>query len=266
MNRKFTELSQLKVGVVKIAEPKKEPPVKSMSNDQEVLDYFGLGKHDDEPVQEKAVAEPKHEEVELALSASREKLADKDAEIEAAREKIEELEREVERLKARLHDLECSENIVAPGQEDMPADMPAGVSLPDSMEWQREHSILLEPDDFAEAFPGEMREMLIAALADALNDAKNGSRQRRASVLSAVLAKNQSSGALERRRAELRQILKDSGYYNDPKALEGLGFRLISGRNHWKLEYADVRIVLSKTPSDYRANINTAVDVANRCF
>ena len=77
---------------------------------------------------------------------------------------------------------------------------------------------------------------------------------------------NSATGELERRRAELKQILKDAGYFNDPKPLEKLGFKLISGRTHWKLQYANVRITMSKTPSDYRASLNTASDTANRCF
>lgn len=85
-------------------------------------------------------------------------------------------------------------------------------------------------------------------------------------MLKSILAVNRPSGELERRRAELKQIFKDAGYYNDPKPLEKLGFRLISGRTHWKIEYAGIRMPLSKTPSDWRANRNTAADMANRCF
>jgi len=81
-----------------------------------------------------------------------------------------------------------------------------------------------------------------------------------------VLEANPATGELERRRAELKQILKDAGYFNDPKPLEKLGFKLISGRTHWKLQYANVRITMSKTPSDYRASLNTASDTTNRCF
>ena len=33
-----------------------------------------------------------------------------------------------------------------------------------------------------------------------------------------------------------------------------------------KLEYAGVRMPIAKTPSDYRANLNMATDMANRCF
>ena len=118
----------------------------------------------------------------------------------------------------------------------------------------------------AEAFPGEVREQVLAALADALAAAQQSGRERRAGVLADVLASNPPSGELERRRTELKQILKDAGYFNDPKPLEKLGFKLISGRTHWKLQYANVRITMSKTPSDYRANLNAASDTANRCF
>ena len=118
----------------------------------------------------------------------------------------------------------------------------------------------------AEVFSGEVREQVVATLLDGLGTAERSGRERRAEILRYVLAANQSSGELERRRAELRQILKDAGYYNDPKPLERLGLRLISGRTHWKLQYANVRVTMSKTPSDYRANLNNGSEIANRCF
>ena len=126
--------------------------------------------------------------------------------------------------------------------------------------------ILVAPATAAEVFPGEVREQVVATLLDGLGTAERSGRERRAEILRYVLAANQSSGELERRRAELRQILKDAGYYNDPKPLERLGLRLISGRTHWKLQYANVRVVMSKTPSDYRANLNNGNEIANRCF
>ena len=126
--------------------------------------------------------------------------------------------------------------------------------------------ILAVPATAAEVFPGEVREQVVATLLDGLGTAERSGRERRAEILRSVLAANQSSGELERRRAELRQILKDAGYYNDPKPLERLGLRLISGRTHWKLQYANVRVTMSKTPSDYRANLNNGNEIANRCF
>ena len=126
--------------------------------------------------------------------------------------------------------------------------------------------ILAAPGAVAEVFPGEVREQVVATLLDGLGMAERSGRERRAEILRCVLAANQSAGELERRRAELRQILKDAGYYNDPKPLERLGLRLISGRTHWKLQYANVRVTMSKTPSDYRANLNNGSEIANRCF
>ena len=126
--------------------------------------------------------------------------------------------------------------------------------------------ILAVPATASEVFPGEVREHVVATLLDGLGSAERSGRERRAEILRYVLAANQSSGELERRRAELRQILKDAGYYNDPKPLERLGLRLISGRTHWKLQYANVRVTMSKTPSDYRANLNNGNEIANRCF
>ena len=126
--------------------------------------------------------------------------------------------------------------------------------------------ILFAPARVVEVFPGEVREQVVATLLDGLGTAERSGRERRAEILRCVLAANQSAGELERRRVELRQILKDAGYFNDPKPLERLGLRLISGRNHWKLQYANVRVTLAKTPSDYRANLNSGSEIANRCF
>ena len=129
--------------------------------------------------------------------------------------------------------------------------------------------VLAFPAGFAETFPGEVREIVVAALSDACETARQSTRERRAAVLAAVLAVNPSSGELERRRAELKQILKDAGGFTDAStlsALERIGFRCISGKKHWKLEYGNVRMPMSKAPSDYRSQLNAAADMANRCF
>ena len=129
--------------------------------------------------------------------------------------------------------------------------------------------VLAVPAGFAEIFQGEVREMVVAALSDACETARQSTRERRGAVLAAVLAANPSSGELESRRSELKQILKDAGGFTDAStlsALERIGFRCISGKKHWKLEYGNVRMPMSKTPSDYRSQLNAAADIANRCF
>ena len=121
----------------------------------------------------------------------------------------------------------------------------------------------------AETFPGEVREHVLAALSEAHEAAESSERERRAAVLGDVLAANKPSGELEKRRKTLRQIIKDTGAFVDARtiaALEKLGFKYVSGNKHWKIDYANVRIPMSKTPSDHRAALNTATDIANRCF
>ena len=199
---------------------------------------------------EKAAHERRIAELERQLAEERE------AHIAAIRER-DRLQGECGRLQGELR--KCGENapVVAPVEA-------APVARVEPT--KPTQGILVAPATAAEVFPGEVREQVVATLLDGLGTAGRSGRERRAEILRYVLAANQSSGELERRRAELRQILKDAGYYNAPKPLERLGLRLISGRTHWKLQYANVRVTMSKTPSDYRANLNNGSEIANRCF
>ena len=199
---------------------------------------------------EKAAHERRIAELERQLAEERE------AHIAAIRER-DRLQGECGRLQGELR--KCGEN--APVAAPVEA-APVVQSEPP----KPTQGILVAPATAAEVFPGEVREQVVATLLDGLGTAERSGRERRAEILRYVLAANQSSGELERRRAELRQILKNAGYYNDPKPLERLGLRLISGRTHWKLQYANVRVTMSKTPSDYRANLNNGSEIANRCF
>ena len=118
-------------------------------------------------------------------------------------------------------------------------------------------------------FPDEVREFVLAALADSLRAAKQAERDRRAAVLERLLECNPSSGELRRREAELKQVAKNSGSFADAQTLaqyRKLGLRLISGRTHWKLEYGGVRVTIAKTPSDRRAADNTATVLINKCL
>lgn len=199
---------------------------------------------------EKAAHERRIAELERQLAEERE------AHIAAIRER-DRLQGECGRLQGELRKMGESTPVVAPVEAAPVARLEPTKPT---------QGILVAPATAAEVFPGEVREQVVATLLDGLGTAERSGRERRAEILRYVLAANQSSGELERRRAELRQILKDAGYYNDPKPLERLGLRLISGRTHRKLQYANVRVVMSKTPSDYRANLNNGSEIANRCF
>ena len=292
MAKTLTDLSQLTKAILKESPPSRvEPapaaqPVPTVSDEdreaEEVLAYFsrtpqnaprslrvapGAGAGEDRTAELKAALEAK----DAALDAIAEEKAEADeriAELEqllaAEREAHEAAVRERDRLQGECGRLQgelrkCGEN--APVAAPVEA-APVVQSEPP----KPTQGILVAPAMAAEVFPGEVREQVVATLLDGLGTAERSGRERRAEILRYVLAANQSSGELERRRAELRQILKNAGYYNDPKPLERLGLRLISGRTHWKLQYANVRVVMSKTPSDYRANLNNGSEIANRCF
>ena len=292
MAKTLTDLSQLTKAILKESPPSRvEPapaaqPVPTVSNEdreaEEVLAYFsrtpqnaprslrvapGAGAGEDRTAELKAALEAK----DAALDAIAEEKAEADeriAELEqqlaAEREAHEAAVRERDRLQGECGRLQgelrkCGEN--APVAAPVEA-APVVQSEPP----KPTQGILVAPAMVAEVFPGEVREQVVATLLDGLGTAERSGRERRAEILRYVLAANQSAGELERRRAELRQILKNAGYYNDPKPLERLGLRLISGRTHWKLQYANVRVTMSKTPSDYRANLNNGSEIANRCF
>lgn len=293
MKQTFSDFSQLKKGMFKAApaedEAKPEPSAASglSGGDEEVLAYFSrpTGGDPQKPVRRPAVcapvaktadarphadegdttalcgqlreAENARKAAEDRLAEANQKCADMAAELAAGQKELARVQGEVGRLRGELKKAEMAAPVRGdPNAEQLPA--PACPS-PAS-------GVLAAPAAFVEAFPGELREMVLSVLSDARDAARQSTRERRAAVLEAVLAANRPTGELERRRAELKQILKDAGYYTDPHALEDLGFKLVSGRTHWKLEYAGVRMPIAKTPSDYRANLNMAADMANKCF
>ena len=292
MAKTLTDLSQLTKAILKESPPSRvEPapaaqPAPTVSDEdreaEEVLAYFSrtpqnaprslrvaprAGAGEDRTAELKAaleakdaaldaIAKEKAEADERIAELERQLAEEREAHIAAIRER-DRRQGECGRLRGELR--KCGEN--APVAAPVEAAPVARVEPTKPTQ-----GILVAPATAAEVFPGEVREQVVATLLDGLGTAERSGRERRAEILRYVLAANQSAGELERRRAELRQILKNAGYYNDPKPLERLGLRLISGRTHWKLQYANVRVTMSKTPSDYRANLNIASDTANRCF
>ena len=288
----LTDLSQLTKSMVKkpVEEPKPAPTPKAQDSPvdreaAEVLAYFSrpAGNAPQRPhvasradlVKDRvAELEAALEAKDAALDAFAEEKATMDGRIadlerqlakereahEAAARERDRLQGECGRLQGELRKTAENAPVTAPAQA-------APVAQAEPMKPTR--GLLAANGAIADAFPGEVRELVLAALAEALAAAQQSGRERRAGVLAGVLAANPATGELERRRAELKQILKDAGGFTDAStlaALKRIGIRCISGRKHWKLEYADIRMPMSKTPSDYRSAQNCATDVANRCF
>ncbi len=293
MGKTFTDFSQLSKGLFKKAEKKtvevKPEPVRS-KGDEDVLAYFSR-RGDDSA--KSSPAAPRREtgrestlEAECAelrvqleqngaeiaaatrdseAAASRVELLgselqkEREAHMKAERERTR-LEGECGRLKGELR--RCAEK--GPGAASSEG---APVARPKAAKPTR--ALVEASGAVAEVFAGEERELVLGALSEARDAARQSGRERRAAVLDNVLSANLSTGELERRRAALKQVLKDAGAFNDAStlsALRELGFQCISGRKHWKLEYGNVRMPIAKTPSDYRASKNTAAVITNLCF
>ena len=290
MAKKLTDLSQLTKAILKKSTPPRpvEKPAPEPSQSREDADAAAVLAYFSRPLQNApqrnraapcaAPAKDRTVAPEAALEAKDSALAALAEEKVAADERIADLERQLAEER-EAHEAAVRERDRLQGEcgrlqgelrkrgENASVSAPVGTALIAKTEPPKPtQGVLAVPATVSEVFPGEVREQVVATLLDGLGTAERSGRERRAEILRCVLAANQSAGELERRRVELRQILKDAGYYNDPKPLERLGLRLISGRTHWKLQYANVRVTMSKTPSDCRANLNNGSEIANRCF
>lgn len=289
MRKTYTDFSQLSKGMFRRettpVEMKPQPPKKSADDD--ALAYFGIGGMNNgkrgvvkagSEGQSKAFGgadEGRIQALEADMAALRaESVALDAARAEAAR-KADELERQLAaerqvRASAEIErDRACGEVLRLKDElEDALTTLSAQPSVAEPVHEMRVVG-LLKPPSTAEAFPNEVREYVLAVLSEGLEAAWSSGRERRAAVLEEVLVANKSDSELDRRRKELKQIIKDAGSFVDARtiaALEKIGFKCVSGNKHWKLDYADIRMPISKTPSDYRAALNMATDIANRCF
>ena len=276
MSKVFSDFSQLSKSLFKKAPDQtdtKPAPAPVKSTDAEALAYF---KRPTAKAPNAAASSPEKAQIDaLKAEIAALKAANAAAATEATRLRnacetasaaLEDAKKEIARLKGTCGqlqgDLRKAQASASEPREGVPGqqtDGSVGAPAPGK-------GLLAVPAGHAELFPGETRETVIASLAAAQQAAQQGGRERRAAILADVLRANPSSGELERRREKIKQIMKDSGYYTDPKELASLGIQLISGRTHWKLQYGDVRAPIAKTPSDFRASLNIAADLANRFF
>ena len=279
MGKTYSDFSQLSKGMFKKSAPVDEikplPKTNAVGGD-DALSFFGLnapetptgapggGAVDGRILALEADVRAVRAEsaaLEAAKAEAERKVGDLERQLAAEQQMREAAEAERERLRGEVIRLRNE-------LEDALTTPPAASAIATPAQEMRVDGLLRSPTT-EEAFPGEVREHVLAALSEAHEAAESSERERRAAVLGDVLAANKPSGELERRRKELRQIIKDTGSFVDARtisAMERLGFKYVSGNKHWKIDYANVRIPMSKTPSDHRAALNTAMDIANRCF
>lgn len=129
---------------------------------------------------------------------------------------------------------------------------------------------LLKHGDEADLYDGEVRDIVLAALKDALDRvAQPGSR--RDHVLRDLLEANEPRGEAEKMREELKGLLRDyrSMDGKTKTALTRLGFDLSDDGKHWKAVFqGDPRYTFAfpKTGSDHRGGLNMVSDINSKLF
>lgn len=288
MANTLSDFSQLKHSMFKAKkepiEIKPEPHVTKQDDNEEVLAYFGKSTskvHILSSVEEPDGDNDRIAELEDEMAAKDEILAELAAEkvsaedrlmktqeeLAESKNKISRLENEIAQLKAK----QAREEKDSPRSPENAAVADSAQGRVNAQEDEKKPTRALLEASLAieEVFLGELREIVLSVLKEGCEIAQNAGRERRAALLSQLLVQNTPSRELDSRKNELRQILKDAGSFADVhtiRALEKIGFRLISGKKHWKLEYGNVRMPIAKTPSDYRSNLNSANAIASKCF
>ena len=123
-----------------------------------------------------------------------------------------------------------------------------------------------EEDEF---FTGEIRDMVLSAIAEKLKNTQVGSRRQH--ILADVLSHNEYEGIAEKRAEELKKLL--TGYRTMSGtirlALIDDGFAITEDGKHYRLTYyGDTRYktTLAKSASDVREGMNSAKQIIREMF
>lgn len=123
-----------------------------------------------------------------------------------------------------------------------------------------------DEEDF---YQGEIRDMILSTLEEALSATENGTRKR--DVLQDILDNNPCDHLSEERRQKVKNLFK--GYKNLTGAmrqeLQRLGIEITEEGKHYKLTYrGDPRymVTVGKTPSDNRSGSNNAALINKKMF
>lgn len=132
--------------------------------------------------------------------------------------------------------------------------------LKDKLDNQKESDKLLLGGE--ELFPGEKKDMVLAAIAEVLKGL--GERTRRSDVLKGILETNEYNKLLEYKRDAVEKILKgyDGLSGTMEKELADLGLIISDVGAHYKIRYyGDPRyfVTMAKTPSDSQHGYKTLI-------
>jgi len=153
------------------------------------------------------------------LSEKNREIAVKDGQISAMSANNASLHSEIESLKGKVSDLSSRLDAELERQIDLQSRNPNALAL-------------LDRDvELPDRFPGETRDHVLEAIADARNRAEADGRARCAQVLEGVLLSNEPNGSLAKLRAELVKLFDDNCNIINGTVINELIKRGISHKN-----------------------------------
>ncbi len=128
--------------------------------------------------------------------------------------------------------------------------------------------VLFMGDEF-EFYSGEIKDLLLALLTEALKTTQQ--KSRRADIAKDIIRSNDYQKISEAKAEELKRLLKnyDGMSARTRQALKALGFEITEEGKHYKITYygdGRYQTTYSKTPSDGRTGKNSAQQTINMVF
>lgn len=173
-----------------------------------------------------------------------------------------ELQEQVRRLEARIQQLEQTNHQLTQENQDLTLTKLSATKLSAS---EPDGAIILTATE-RDLYPNERSGILVEVLKDALRNVRENSRRQH--IIADIVANNAFDSNREKMKAELQELFRD---YRDMsrgtrKALERMGFEIVSESNHYKLIFQrDNRymVAFAKTTSDWRAGRNIVGHISN---
>ncbi len=133
----------------------------------------------------------------------------------------------------------------------------------------RDEIPVLFQGDEVELYPGEIRDLLLAMLSEALRG--TAPKSRRADIARDIIDRNDYQGISEAKAEKVKKLFRnyDGMTGKVRQELKDLGFDITEDGKHYKMTYygdSRYQVTFSKTPSDVRSGKNSAQQTINTVF
>ena len=177
---------------------------------------------------------------------------------EEANDILDSFEEEMQKLQYQVESLTHTNEILQFENQGLKAKLDSRDNIP----------VLFMGDEY-EFYSGEVKDLLLATLSEAMKGIK--SKSRRADVIRDIIKNNNYQKLSVTKAEEAKKILKnyDGMTAKTKQALKDLGFEITEDGKHYKVTYygdGRYQTKYSKTPSDGRSGKNCALQTINMVF